>query len=208
MTPARWVAVMLGLTGVFLLSVAAGGLIARQLRGTPPPDVAVATPTPFATLLPTLGASPVPTGASLSPTPNATASPPLATPSPVPTLTATPPAALDPATVEEFTVELAAAIRDHDTDYLLARLHGATIDRYGSRQCRQYVATLPAADPQWEVLSAVPAEWIYESDGLQTVIPDAWTVSVRQPGADPRDLHFAPLDGTWRWFTDCGTHRT
>lgn len=205
MTAARWIAVALGLTAVVVLSVAAGGLIARQLKATPPPAVAAVTPTPEVSSALTIGPTPSQIAASLPPSPAATSTPlPPPTASLARTLEPTPIAGLDPASVEEFTHDLASAIRDHNTDYLNARLHKATIDRYGAGMCRRYVAAIPASDPRWQILSTSgPAEWSYVTDETETVIPDAWTVSVSQPAAEPHDLHFAPLDGTWRWFTDC-----
>jgi hypothetical protein len=56
-----------------------------------------------------------------------------------------------------------------------------------------------------------PAPWDWELDERSTLIPDAWTVSVgwSQPGVEERrEVHFAPADATWRWFTDCGDHLT
>ena len=52
-----------------------------------------------------------------------------------------------------------------------------------------------------------PAEWDWELDGVTTPIPDAHTVTVnwRDPNVDEqREVHIAPAEGTWRWFTDCG----
>lgn len=207
---AQWLAAVVGLIGVFMVSVGIGGLIARQLQSPAVPAVAVASPTPMATVVPTVSSTASPTLVSLPSLP-ATVSPPITpTASTEPTPSPEPTATLDPPTVEEFTADLAAALRDGDTAYLIARLHPATTDRYGEQRCTSYVQGLPKAAPKWEVLSSTgPAPWSYvtETPGIETVIPDAWTVSVRQPGANPelRDLHFAPSDGTWRWFTDCGT---
>ena len=122
--------------------------------------------------------------------------------------TAIPTGVLDPATAEEFATDLAAAISDGQNLYLLARLHPATIDRYGLEQCRAYISDTISGSPiTWEVQSSAgPAPRDYITDDLTTPIAcDAWAVTVRQPGADPdRDLHFAPFEGTWRWFTDGG----
>lgn len=83
-----------------------------------------------------------------------------------------------------------------------------TVDRYGAQQCRRYVKQAVSGDQiTWEIRGSTgPAAWDYTTDGLTTTVPDAWAVSVRQPGADPeqRELHFAPAEGSWRWFTDCG----
>jgi hypothetical protein len=202
----HWLAVAIGLAGVFCLSIAAGAYVGR-LRATPSnPPVAVASPTPDATTSapPTTAATASPSLApTVAPTAPPTQAPPSATPSAAPTT------ALDPATAEQFALDLSAAIRSGHTDYLLARLHPAVIERYGTRICRSYInGTVAGDDVRWTVSSTTgPAAWSYETDGLTTPIAEAWMVSVNQAGATPeaRDLHFAPSDGTWRWFTDCGT---
>jgi hypothetical protein len=251
MTPLRWAAVVSGLVGAFLVSVAAGGFIARQLNSlaTVPP-VAVVTPAPATasppnasitslpasptatpeipsasstppTASPTEAATPAVTPAAPSPSGQQTSPPtslPSATASGEPTTTpgqpsgspptALPTGVLDPATAEEFAADLSAAIRDGQNQYLIDRLHPATVDRYGLAQCRVYIRdTVSGSDVTWEVQASTgPTPWDYVTDDLTTTIPDAWAVTVRQPGAEPeiRDLHFAPFDGTWRWFTDCG----
>jgi len=114
---------------------------------------------------------------------------------------------LDPPTAEEFADDLAAAQREGDDEYLLARLHPAVIERYGTRQCRTHIRDdVSGTDVNWEVQgSNGPAPWDYTSDGLTTTIEDTWIVTVLEPPTtDPRELHFAPSEGTWRWFTDCG----
>jgi hypothetical protein len=247
MTPLRWAAFAIGLVGAFLVSMAAGGFIARQLHSpAAAPPVAMASPSavPSSTFSPSLAPTPttqtqppasVPSTVGASSTESAT---PLGTPVPTPTVPATssptfqpsigpsdapttppsgqpsgsptalPTVLLDPATAEEFATDLAAAISDGQNPYLVARLHPATIDRYGLAQCRAYIRDTISGSPiTWEVQSSAgPAPWDYVTDDLTTTIPDAWAVTVRQPGADPeiRDLHFAPFEGTWRWFTDCG----
>lgn len=212
MTRTAVVALAIGYLGVFLLSAAAGGLIARQMHATP--DIAVASPTPTFTAVATIEPTPSPPPASpppasLQPTvPVVSTAPMTPTPSIEPSPTLEPTATLNPPTVEQFTHDLAAALRDGDFAYLVTHLHPVTIGRYGEQVCTHYAQGIPSTDPKWEVLSVSgPAPWTYTTDGIDTVIPDAWTVSVRQPGANPelRELHFAPSDGTWRWFTDCGT---
>jgi hypothetical protein len=114
---------------------------------------------------------------------------------------------LDPATAEEFTTDLAAAITDGDEEYLNARLHPAVIERFGARQCARHIADdVIGQAVNWQVEGSTgPAPWDYVSDGLTTTIDDTWTVTVTEPPAtDTAELHFAPADGTWRWFTDCG----
>lgn len=218
----RRAAIALGLVGVFVVSALVGGFIARQMRGAPvAPPVAVASPTAPASPMPVASPTASPTAVTSPPTPPASTPSTLPTGTPVPPPTATPTATistptptpvpsptLDPATAEEFATELAAAINAGDVDYLTERLHPAVIERYGARQCRRFVRTTLAGDEvDWEVLgSSGPAPWPYASDERETVIEDAWAVTVRQPGADPEtsERHFTPADGTWRWFTDCG----
>ena len=82
------------------------------------------------------------------------------------------------------------------------------ITRYGAEQCADWITSDIAGDDiRWEVRSSSgPQEWDYASDDLSTIIADAWILDARQTDADPpeRELHFAPWEGTWRWFTDCG----
>ena len=221
MSGIRLAAVAAGLVGAFMLSAAVGGLIARQIRA-PAVAVAVASPTPTPTLAVAVATpTPVPTlsPAVVVPSPTTSASATnAASPTAIPTATGTPllsppvtPTPLDPPTVEEFTQELAAAITSADEEYLNSRLHPGVIDRFGVDQCRRHIRRdVSGTSTQWQVMAVSgPAEFVYASDGLETVIPDAWTVTVRQPGANPEqfDVHFAPADGTWRWFTDCGAPR-
>ncbi len=90
---------------------------------------------------------------------------------------------------------------------MFERLHPAVIDRYGAATCHEYVDAIAGHVKQWTVDDVIgPAAWIYTTDGRDTLIAAAWTVSVNEPAADPvaHDLHVAAVDGTWRWFTDCG----
>lgn len=214
MSGTRWLVLASGLVGAFLVSVAAGGLIARQLNARPTaPPIAVASPTPAPLVTPTPGvpntppsATHAPTGApTTGPTETPTVAPPTETPTPVtPTPMAT--VALDPPTVQDFTNDLSAALAERDRAYLNSRLHPAVIERYGEQTCRRYLRGV-GGRVTWEILgSSGPAPWDYITDVVSTTLPDAWTVSIRQPGEDPelRELHFAHADGTWRWFTDCG----
>ena len=210
MNQLRWIAFALALVVLFFASMAAGAFVARQRAAPTNPPVAAVSPSPRPAATPSSAAvpSPVPTPTeAASPPPTV---PPTASPSSAPTATTNPTAAVDPPTAEQFATDLAAAIRAGDTTYLNARLHPQTLDRYGQRACRRQVREVAGSDVQYDVQgSSGSAPWSYETDGLATTIEDTWTVLVRQPGADPelRDLHFAPVDGTWRWFTDCGSPR-
>jgi hypothetical protein len=190
----RWIAFGVVLVVVFFVSMAAGAFIGRQRSPSTP--VAVASPS----AAPTPSASP-----TVAPTPSAAPTQTLA-PTVPPTASPEPTAPPDTLSAEGFAQELAAAIRGSDAEYLFNHLHPATIERYGEGTCRAHLADF-GGDVDWEILgSSGPEAWSYETDGLATNIPDAWTVNVRQPGADPelRELHFAQADETWRWFTDCG----
>jgi hypothetical protein len=80
------------------------------------------------------------------------------------------------------------------------------IDRYGADQCTKHVSKFgPDPSASWTVVTSNgPAAWSWITDKLTTVIADTWTVTIDEPGAGQRDLHFAPADWTWRWFLDCG----
>lgn len=204
----------IGLVGVFLVSAVAGGLIARQLRAdpvpaasaTPPPGQAAATAGPIETASPLVNPSPTSNPATVAP--ETTASP-AATPSAA--SVSSPSAAPGPGLAVTFADELSAALREGETGYLNDRLHPAVIERYGARTCRGYIDRLVVGpELRWDVLgSSGPEQWSYVTDQIETVVADAWTVSVRQVDADPErlELHVALSDGTWRWFTDCGTPR-
>ena len=200
----RWMQFGAVLVVAFLLSVGAGAWLSRQ--GTGPPAASTPTPSPAPTAVftasPPSTRPPTPT---VAPTP--TASP--FTPTASPTATASAPPALDPPTAEDFAAALLAAFQSGDTEYLLDRVHPLVFERYGEGQCRRHVSGLPA-DPSasWTVQSSSgPAPWEWETDDLTTTVGDTWTVTIRIPGEGQRDIHFAPFEGTWRWFVDCGEPR-
>ncbi len=213
----RW---LIGLGAVYLGGVAAGALAAPLLRPTvaPPTSVSAASPAPVAA-----DESPAATPSPVAQTPQVTAAPPIpsATASPSPTPTAPPPspttvpatstptaAAADPADLPGFVADLGAALRRGRDQFLLDHLHPVVLDRYGEASCRRFTATAGVNGLNLEYLgSNGPEPWDWELDGLTTRIDDGWTVVTvwRQPGLEEqRELHLAPSDGTWRWFTDCG----
>jgi hypothetical protein len=209
----RWTAVLAIWVAIFVVAAVVGGLISRQGASVPP--IAAASPTPVPTMAPIPTPTPTLTpGPSPSPSvePSATSS--LAPAPPSPTATAITPSpsviipSADPSAIPAFLDEFAAAIERGRDRYLLDHLHPAVIERFGTPACRAHIAAnVSGRSSRWEFIgSSGPAPWPYASDDLETIIPDAWTVSIREPDADPeeRDLHFAYVDGTWRWFTDCG----
>jgi hypothetical protein len=199
----RWIQFGVVLAIAFVLSVGAGALIGRQRSA--PPVASVPTPTPALTATPS-SAPPTPT-----PAPTQTATPGPATTPPTLPPSATPSAApLDPPTAEDFADDLLIAFQSGDTAYLFDRLHPLVFERYGERQCRRYVNQELQPDPaaSWTVLSSSgPAPWAWETDGLTTTVNDTWTVNIEIPDEGQREVHFAPSDGTWRWFADCGVPR-
>lgn len=210
----RWIQYGVLLVVAFALSVGAGAWLGRQRTGTPVASVPTPSPAPTALFTasppPTLPPTPTPT---VAPTPTPSPVPPTASPTAPPTAppTATPsaPPPLDPPTAEEFADALLAAFQSGDTQYLLDRVHPVVFERYGVRQCRRHVNGF-AADPSasWTVQSSSgPAPWEWETDGLTTTVSDTWTVTIRIPDEGQRDIHFAPFEGTWRWFVDCGEPR-
>jgi hypothetical protein len=113
--------------------------------------------------------------------------------------------------VRAFLAELEVALRSGDAATQVARLHPATLDRYGEAQCR---TELPArADETISIIVVsvgAPEAWAYETDGRSTPIEDAIPVEADmtiQGEAGRRILHLAVVDGSLRWFTDCGVPR-
>lgn len=112
-------------------------------------------------------------------------------------------------TPEEFLTALAAAFRNGDTTFLYDRLHSAVIDRYGEQACRLDIATATDPTAKIDVIRVEgTADYSWTSDGQTTVIPD--TVSVRVTRVSrgvtvETVVHMTPVDGRFRWFTDCNS---
>lgn len=109
-------------------------------------------------------------------------------------------------TVEGFLDRLGEAMGSGDTVFLVARLHPAVLDLYGSEAC---LAAMDGLAPvRFRVRSVgEPETFGWVSDGVRREIPDALTVRVRARtdlGAVIRDVHLARVDGELRWLTDCG----
>jgi hypothetical protein len=132
-----------------------------------------------------------------------------ASPTPIPpTDPPTQPPATQPPVVpaEQFGRDLLAAFQTGDTTFMFLHLHPVVFDRYGEGQCRAHVDGF-TADPSamWTVISSTgPSPWDWVTDNRTTTVPDTWAVTVDEPSAGNRDLHFAEFDGEWKWFLDCG----
>lgn len=122
-----------------------------------------------------------------------------------------------PETVSEFAKKWQQAFRSGDVDFLVARLHPSTIERYGEAVCRESVKR-QTPDPGWTIRVKKVSElglYDYTSDQLSTVVNGVYTVTaVRQTGLASQtgqksppaesDIHLALVEGKVRWFSDCG----
>lgn len=191
MSGRQWLGLALAAAGAALLAI--GLLRLAAPNGSPGPGVsATGSAGPSGSVAP-------PASGIETPGATATATPVPPAPTPVPPL--------GESDVRDFVAVLVTAIQTGDLETLFADLHPAVIDRYGEAACR---SRLPAfTDPtfQIEVLEVQEqAAWDYLTDELTTTIPDAWAVpgNRSQQGVTvPFTFHFAPWDGTVRWFTDC-----
>jgi hypothetical protein len=110
----------------------------------------------------------------------------------------------DRETAEQFAAALGRALSSADAAFLKARLHPAVIDRYGDAQCS---ALLAAANLPTTIVAthvAEPSVYAWQTDGLSRDVSNVNSVTATRDGTGVT-LHVALVDGTWRWFTDCGT---
>ena len=110
----------------------------------------------------------------------------------------------DHETAEQFAAALGRALSGGDAAFLKSRLHPAVVERYGDAQCSAFVAA--ANTPTTIAAKGVdpPSVYAWQTDGVTRDVPNVNSVPATRDGADIT-LHLALLDGTWRWFTDCGT---
>jgi hypothetical protein len=125
-----------------------------------------------------------------------------------PVSTIAPAAARPPESPLAFVARLNAAIKNHDAAFLYGRLHPAVIERYGETQCRTFV---PQLNDRYATVGSgsQPAPYAYTSDGKTTEVPNVVSVPVRIIAPDgtvtSSTLHTAQVNGTYRYFVDCGT---
>lgn len=110
-------------------------------------------------------------------------------------------------TAAQFLASLSTALTNGDAKFLRERLHPAVIDRYGAAPCDAFAASAHA--PADIVLNQLgpPSTYAWQTDGLTRDVPDTNTVPATESGR-PVTVHIALVEGTWRWFTDCGTPAT
>lgn len=114
--------------------------------------------------------------------------------------------------VQKFLDRLDQAVRKGDTDFRVARLHPAVLDRYGEQQCRDFLSG-PMAGPDPSRADKVtrvdkPEPFVFTTDDGAVPIGNAQLVLVKetfQKKTTERELHVASVDGQLRYFIDCGT---
>ena len=152
----------------------------------------------------TVAAAEVPTTIELAPPQTTSASEPTTAPTAAATTTTGAPAE----TPQQFLTLLGDAIAVGGGPFLMERLHPAVIERYGADQCATSVASTPDPAVKFEVVSfGQPETYAWTTDDLTTDIPDTLTVAVTRTssaGSGPAVVHITLVDGTYRWFTDCG----
>ena len=113
----------------------------------------------------------------------------------------------DTADFQVFLDNLNLAHQTGDVDALLGSLDPATIDRYGSDQCRTYLGQVAGSFADPTLVSASAESWDYLTDGVSTSVPDAWNLLIDVTLGGNRQqvpMHVRPLDDQIYWFTDCG----
>jgi hypothetical protein len=116
----------------------------------------------------------------------------------------------EPETVESFLAALGESLSSDDPSFAIDRLHPTVLSAFPT-QCPVHVQD--TADPAWNfqiVSVGQPMNYVYAPPslgGVQYTVPNVITVTaqVTSDGATAQaDVHVADVDGTYRWFTDCG----
>ncbi|MEZ5282107.1 MAG: hypothetical protein R2770_16730 [Acidimicrobiales bacterium] len=200
----KWIGPTLIALGV--LSAVAGiiGLVGHFASDDQDANAAVSTEPPDVVSTTTREPTTTSTGATSTSTSTTTTAAPTST-------TSEPAEPLDPrATVQDFFANWAVAIGEADVEFLLAALHPAVIDRYGTEQCAAYLEQVAGQPIEVEVVST--SELItgeFARDGLTRVIDDLVLVEIarRDRGAEEavvQQTRLGFVEGEPRWFTDCG----
>jgi hypothetical protein len=118
----------------------------------------------------------------------------------------------DKVEARKFLNELDAAVREGNTDFRVARLNPAVIDRYGEQQCRDFLAG-QQDDTRKDRVKRVgkPESFEYATDNQTATIADAIPVQVRatiKGKKGDRNLHVARVNDQLTYFIDCGSPLT
>jgi hypothetical protein len=109
---------------------------------------------------------------------------------------------------EGFLPVFSAAIRTGDKRFLFERLHPAVVEFYGEQACRVYLRDFIVPDSEFVYRSAAePAEFTWVADGTATLVQDVVNVdvtAVSEEGEIDRVIHLGIVEGSLRWFADCG----
>jgi hypothetical protein len=109
---------------------------------------------------------------------------------------------------QQFLSSFTTALRDGDRNFLLDRMDPAVIERYSTAQCQTKTRTLLDPGAQLQLLRVTgPEVYEYSSSGQTTRVGQVYTFNVTGSlygTSATRDLHFALVDGKFRFFTDCG----
>jgi hypothetical protein len=109
---------------------------------------------------------------------------------------------------EGFLPAFSAAIRTGDERFLFDRLHPAVVEFYGVRACRVYLRDFVVPDSEFVYRSAAePSEFTWVADGTATLVQDVVNVdvtAVSEEGEIDRVIHLGLVEGSLRWFADCG----
>lgn len=113
-------------------------------------------------------------------------------------------------TPASFLRGLGAAVRSGNTSYLLARLNGAVIKRFGTAECRSYLAASKDPTASYTVLSVGRARpFVYATNGRSVVVENVVPVTARavRHGATVRTTVNLAESGhpvAYSWFANCG----
>jgi hypothetical protein len=115
-----------------------------------------------------------------------------------------------PETVDAFVAQLVSSLSSGDPSFAVDRLHPTVLSAFPT-QCPAHLdsVTDPTFDIQVTEVSQ-PGDYVYAPPslgGVQYTVPNviALQAQVTTNGTTaPQELHVADVDGTYRWFTDCG----
>ncbi|HEV3135639.1 MAG TPA: hypothetical protein VG348_13145 [Acidimicrobiia bacterium] len=110
--------------------------------------------------------------------------------------------------VQKFLNMLDVAVRTGNTNFRVAHLNQAVIDRYGEQQCRDFLAGQQDKTRKDKVKKVgKPESFEYATDDQSVVVPQALPVQVHETSKGKkgdRNIHLARINGRFSYFIDCG----